>query len=59
MIDYDVYILFSYSSDRREMYYYQELITIRIFDFLIYEMLPIKEPSLNTQSDSISAKLFV
>ena len=31
------------------------------FDFLVHEMLFIKElrPSLNTQSDSISAKLFV
>jgi len=31
------------------------------FDYLVYEMLFIKElrPSLNTQSDSISAKLFV
>ena len=31
------------------------------FDCLVYEMLLIKElrPSLNTQSDSISAKLFV
>ena len=33
----------------------------REFDCLVYEMLLIKElrPSLNTQSDSISAKLFV
>ena len=30
MIDYDVYILFSYSPDRMEMYYYKEPITIRI-----------------------------
>jgi len=31
------------------------------FDYLVYEMLFIKElrPSLNTQGDSISAKLFV